>query len=102
MLRCLVGVFVIAACRMALPDPAVSAEEARYELKTSVATIKDVLQENTGKRIIVRLETGGDLEGTVIKVGEQVVHIARLSGRDFYDAVVRIDRISAVVFKVRG
>jgi hypothetical protein len=38
----------------------------------------------------------------VLKVGESVLHLAKLSGRDFYDAVVRIDRISAVILKVRG
>jgi len=82
--------------------PNLLADEPKYELKSPAATVKDVLAENMGKRVIVRLETGENLEGTVGKVGDSVVHIAKLSGRDFYDAVVRIDRISAVVFKVRG
>jgi len=95
-------VILFALFCLAVPAPHLSAEEPKYELRSAAATIKDVLSESLGKRVIVRLESGENLEGTVGKVGDSVVHIAKLSGRDFYDAVVRIDRISAVVFKVRG
>ena len=93
---------LFALCCTMVFAPTVSAEEPKYEMKSAAVTIKDILAENTGKRVIVRLETGENLEGTVSKVGDSVVHIAKLSGKDFYDAVVRIDRISAVIFKVRG
>ena len=102
MLKYTMSALVIALCWTVTSIPVVSAEEAKYELKSPAATIKDILLEQTGKRVIVRLETGENLEGTVTRVGESVVHIAKVSGRDFYDAVVRIDRISAVLFKVRG
>ena len=101
-MKYVITALMIALCWSVSPAPAVFADEAKYDLKTPAATIKDVLVEQTGKRVIVRLETGENLEGTVNKVGESVVHIAKISGRDFYDAVVRIDRISAVLFKVRG
>ena len=97
-----VTALLLATCCMVFYSSGFAAEEPKYELKSSATTIKDVLQENIGKRVMVRLETGENLEGTVTKVGELVVHLARISGRDFYDAVVRIDRISAVIFKVRG
>ena len=96
------GVVLAAAMGLALPAFSARAEEPKYELKSAGATIRDVLQENFGKRVIVRLESGESLEGAVLKVGDTVVHLARITGRDFYDAVVRIDRISAVLFKVRG
>ena len=76
------------------------AEEARFDLNPG-AGIKDILKDQTGKRVSIRLEAGEELEGTVTKVGDQLVHISRLSRRDFYDAVVRIDRISAVIIKAR-
>jgi len=102
MLKYTMSALVIALCWTVTSIPVVSAEEAKYELKSPAATIKDILSEQTGKRVIVQLETGENLEGTVATVGESVVHIAKVSGKDFYDAVVRIDRISAVLFKVRG
>lgn len=85
----------------AVTAPGLSAQEKSYELR-SAATVKDILLENIGKRVIVRMDTGDNLEGTVNKVGDGLVHIAKISGRDFYDATVRIDKISAVIFKVRG
>jgi hypothetical protein len=97
MKRILMGMFLATVFGLVLPGVTALAEEPKYELK-STTTIKDVLQEIFGKQVIVHLETGGHLEGTVLKVGESVVHPAKLSGRDFYDAVVRIDRTSAVTF----
>jgi hypothetical protein len=89
-------------CSLAVNAPKVFAAEQKYELKSSTVTINDVLTEYLGKRVIVRMDSGENLEGTVSRVGVTLVHISKISGKDFYDAVVRIDRISAVMFKVRG
>jgi hypothetical protein len=78
----------------------IGAAEPKYEMKAA-AVIKDVLQENVSKRVTVRLETGENLEGFVSSVGDSLVHLSKITGRDFFDAVVRIDRINAVVFRVR-
>jgi len=102
MMKKTVSVVLFALFCLAAAAPNVSADEPKYELKSPAATVRDVLAENFGKRVIVRLESGESLEGSVTKVGDSVVHLSRISGRDFYDAVVRIDWISAVVFKVRG
>ena len=102
MIKKMVSVLAVCTCCIVLSASGSFAEEPKYELKSAAVTIKDVLQENIGKRVIIRMEAGENLEGTVTKVGELVVHVAKLSGKDFYDAVVRIDRISAVSFKVRG
>jgi hypothetical protein len=79
----------------------VLAEESKYE-PAAGAAVKDVLKDQVGKRVTLRLDAGEEMEGTVTKVGDQLVHIAKLSRRDFYDAFVRLDRISAVVIKMRG
>lgn len=102
MMKKALSVVLFALFCLAVSVPNLSADEPKYELKSPAATVKDVLAENFGKRVIVRLDSGESLEGSVNKVGDGVVHLARISGKDFYDAVVRIDRISAVLFKVRG
>lgn len=80
--------------------PKASAEEGKSELKAN-ATMREVLAERTGKRAILRMQSGEDIEGTVVLVGNGLVHISKLAGKDFYDAVVNIDRISAVLVKAR-
>jgi hypothetical protein len=102
MIKSILCAALLVAGSLAPYAPSAFADEQKYELKSAAATVRDVLAENTGKRVIVRMDTGENLEGTVSKVGESLVHISKIAGRDFYDAVVRMDRISAVLFKVRG
>jgi len=102
MIKTILVVAAFVACSLAVNAPNVFAAEQKYELKSASVTINDILAENAGKRVIVRMDSGENLEGTVSKVGVSLVHISKISGKDFYDAVVRIDRISAVLFKVRG
>ncbi|MBF0536956.1 MAG: hypothetical protein HQL03_01745 [Nitrospirae bacterium] len=72
-----------------------------YALDNKAATMKDVLSERMGKRVTLKMDSGESLEGTVTTVGDQVVTISKLSGKDFYDAIIRIDKINSVVFKAR-
>jgi hypothetical protein len=64
--------------------------------------VRDVLTRQIGKSVTLRLRAGEELGGKVQAVGEHVVHLAQLSGRDFYDAVVRVDSIDAVMVRARG
>ena len=55
-----------------------------------------------GERITLSLIGGGELQGVVSKVGVTTLYITELTGREFFDAVVRLDHISAVVVKMRN
>ena len=71
-------------------------------LEVNADAIKVNLERQVGKRVRLRLVSGQDLEGTVVAVGNAAVHMARLSGLEFFDGVVRLDQIAAVVLRVRG
>ncbi len=85
---------------MVISGPIASAEEVKYDLKPA-ATMKALLADSIGKRVVLRLESSEEMEGTVTMVGDNLVHISKLSRRDFFDAFVSIDRISAVIIRVR-
>ncbi len=85
---------------MVISGPIASAEEVKYDLKPA-ATMKALLADSIGKRVVLRLESSEEMEGTVAMVGDNLVHISKLSRRDFFDAFVSIDRISAVIIRVR-
>jgi hypothetical protein len=74
------------------------ADDAGFKIEAN-ATMHDVLAQQAGKRATLRLGSGAEIEGTITLVGDQLVHISRLTGKEFYDAVVSIDRISAVVLR---
>jgi len=85
---------------MGISAPIASAEQVKYELKPA-ATMKALLTDSIGKRVVLRLESSEEMEGTVSAVGEHLVHISKLSKRDFFDAFVSVDRISAVIIRAR-
>jgi len=63
--------------------------------------IRETLQKKTGARATVQLISGQELSGKIAEVGENAVHISELTGKEFYDAVIRLDHISAVVLRMR-
>jgi hypothetical protein len=67
----------------------------------SDATVKSVLEAQKGKRVGVLLTTGQEVTGVVTSVGATVVHLSELTGREFFDAVVPLDRVSAVIVRTR-
>lgn len=83
-----------------LPPSAAHAQDAKLEIRSS-DTVRTVLARLLGKRVGVVLTTGPELAGVVVSVGDKVVHLSALTGRDFFDAVVSLDQIGAVVIRVR-
>ncbi len=64
-------------------------------------TIRTVLAERIAKPVTLQLDSGQELTGVVRSVGERVVQLERLSGREFYDAYVDLDEVAAVIVRAR-
>jgi len=82
-----------------LMPPSAFAQDVSLEVNADA--IKVSLERQGGKRVRLRLVSGGDVEGTVVSVGTAAVHVARLAGMDFFDGVVRLDQIAAVIVRAR-
>jgi hypothetical protein len=66
-------------------------------------SMASVLKRLEGRTVKIRLAGAGEeLTGKLQKVGKDVAHLTDLAGREFYDAVVRIDHVAAVSVQVRG
>ncbi|MEW6273105.1 MAG: hypothetical protein AB1689_27830 [Thermodesulfobacteriota bacterium] len=63
--------------------------------------IPDVLRARVGKPVTLLLRSGKEYGGTVGGVREQSVVLRNLTGKEFYDAVVRLDDVSAVEVRNR-
>ena len=57
------------------------------------------LLELKGTRATLRLESGQEISGVVASVDEDSVRLTELSGMEYFDAVVRTERIEAVVLR---
>ncbi|HXG22333.1 MAG TPA: hypothetical protein VNN62_25095 [Methylomirabilota bacterium] len=64
-------------------------------------TMRENLQKKVGVKVTLQLSSGQELSGKVAEVGENVAHLSELTGKEFYDAVVWVDHISALVVRVR-
>jgi hypothetical protein len=77
------------------------AAQAKFQIE-SADTVKSLLERHMGRPVRVRLQSGEEMGGTVTKVGEHVVQLSELAGREFFDAVIRLDSIRAVILRTRG
>lgn len=100
---------VAAAALLALMSPAGAQEksaQAGQEKKMQIEeteTIATFLKRLEGKPVRLRLAgSGEELSGKLVKVTPDVVHLAELSGREFFDALIRIDQVAAVLVQTRG
>jgi|GEM_PF-1618198 len=97
--KMIVAVFIVVICLGF--SQIVLAQEMKFELNKGFG-MKEILASYEGKRVAIRLDGGEELEGVVTTVGDQLVHFSKLSKRDFYDAVVRIEKINAVIIRARN
>lgn len=56
-----------------------------------------------GGEVVVHLNSGKTLQGYVEAAGTHLLHLEKLAGgRDYYDALIRIQDISAIEARARG
>ncbi|MGH8119740.1 MAG: hypothetical protein ACRESK_03890 [Gammaproteobacteria bacterium] len=62
-------------------------------------TIQTVLTAQKGKQATVKLVSGDELTGKVGEVTDKLVLLQALSGKEFYDAVINMRDIAAVLVR---
>ena len=70
----------------------------RINIELSLA---DNLLAYQGKMVTVTLSSGQTLSGVVANVKNGLLHLEKLSQKEFFDAIVVVDRINAVEVRVK-
>lgn len=76
------------------------AADAKLELKDD-DSVKQVLSRQVGQVVELRLGSGDKIGGKVEKVGANLVHLSQITGAEFFEAVVDIESVSAVVVRAK-
>ncbi len=76
----------------------VALEGINYSVSASLA---DNLKAFLGKTVHVTLDSGKSLVGFVKGVGDHLVHLEKLGGKEHFDALIRIEDISAIESRFR-
>jgi len=69
-----------------------------YQVNISMA---DNLKALTGKKVHLSLAGGASLTGSVKAVGNELLHLEKLEGKEYFDALVRLTDIVAVDTRFR-
>ena len=86
---------VVASLLLALPAQAQEVSVSAND------TIQSVLAARKGKAVTLRLAGGQELTGTVREATGKLVVLGALSGREFFDAVVALEKIEAVLVRTK-
>jgi hypothetical protein len=76
----------------------VAIEGMSYNVDSS---LKDNLKSLIGKKVSVTLGSGQTVTGFVKEVGNHLIHLEKLSGKDFFDALIHIKSIRAIEARFR-
>lgn len=98
-----VAMLIVAACGVfsmtAQARSVTAVEGAKFDTGSS---LKDNLKIYVGKDAVIHLRSGKSFQGYIKTVGDHLIHIEKLAGgRDFYDALIRIEDINAIETKFR-
>jgi len=64
-------------------------------------TVQSVLTAHKGKRVTLRLSGGQELTGVLREATAKLAVLGALSGREFFDAAVPLEKIEAVVVRTK-
>lgn len=64
-------------------------------------SVQSVLAARKGKPVTVRLAGGQELTGTVREATSKLVVLGALSGREFFDAAIPLEKIEAVLVRTK-
>jgi hypothetical protein len=64
-------------------------------------TIQSVVAAQKAKRVTLRLRSGQELTGILRESTDRLVVLGELSGREFFDAVIAIESIEAVIIRTK-
>ena len=74
-------------------------EAISYNVNSSLA---DNLKSLIGKKVYVSLDSGTTLAGFVKEVGNDLMQLEKLDGKDYFDALLKIENIIAIDTRFRG
>jgi hypothetical protein len=85
----------------AIPTTQAAAGPKDYVQLNTAIPLADNLIALKGKTVAVSLSSGQTMAGVVKEVQNNLLHLEKLSQKDFYDALIHVDMISAIEVRVR-
>jgi len=95
------GMMVFVCLVFMLSLSSVDAKEVKGMAYNANASMADNLKTMVGKPVNITLQSGATFSGILKTVGTHLVHLEKLSGKEYYDALIRLEDISAIDARFR-
>ncbi len=92
-------VLITLSAKVEAKSKVIAIEGMSYSINASLV---DNLKSHIGKKMSVTLDSGKTFTGFVKNVGNHLVHLEKLDGKEFFDALIRIENISAIDTRFRN
>jgi hypothetical protein len=96
----LVALFMI-SLTVSIQAVQAAGEAKQYVQLNAGVSLADNLTALKGKTATIYLASGQSITGIVKDVKDNVLHLEKISQKEFYDALVRVDSISAIEARVK-
>ena len=73
-------------------------EGAKFD---TAGSMNDNLKSLMDKDVVIHVRSGKTFQGRVKAIGDHLIHLEKLSGRDFFDALIRLEDVTAIEIKFR-
>ncbi|HEX2767665.1 MAG TPA: hypothetical protein VHN12_00110 [Geobacteraceae bacterium] len=93
--------FAMVLCVVALQVAAATVVSAEAPVVKAGDTLHKVLEGQKGKRVTIRLQGGEELTGRVKFISKELIYLEELKSREYFDAVVDVSRIEALIVRVK-
>ena len=69
---------------------------------TAENPIQKSLEKIVGQSVTLKLGSGQEVSGIVAKVGPEAVQLTQLQGKEFFDALVPLEKIDALLVRAKS
>lgn len=99
--KCVLVVAIAAVCWLAAQGAGAAEEGKRGKIVVQASDgIADIIGRYPGKHVILKLASGAEIVGKVALVTAKLVYLTEIRGKEYYDAVIQLERIEAVEVRV--
>ncbi len=97
----MVAALLMTSLTVAIHSVQAAGEGKQFVQLNSGISLADNLTALKGKAATVFLSSGQSMTGIVKDVNANILHLEKISEKEFYDAIIRVDMISAIEARVR-
>lgn len=91
-------IFLLVSSVSTAAPKVIPVEGIHFTINTSMM---DNLIALTGKKVSITLDGGKTITGIIKSVGSQLIHIEKIERKEFFDSLIRIEKIQAIEVRFR-